>query len=55
MDRKVARHYHQNTGAHAAPSRGRRVLSIADDPKPSRATEPALRRLYIQIKNLASY
>ena len=42
MGRQARRHNQQNTGSHAAPSRDCRVLSIAVNPKRSRATEPAL-------------
>ena len=39
MSREAWRHKQQNNGSHAAPSRGRRVLSIPNNSKRSWATE----------------
>ena len=40
MGREARRHNQQNTGSHAAPTRGRRVLIIiADNPKRPRASQ----------------
>ena len=39
MGREARRHNQQNTGSHAAPTRGRRVLNIADNPKRPRASQ----------------
>ena len=39
--REAGRHNQPNTGSHAAPNRGRRVLSFADNPKRFRAKKLA--------------
>ena len=41
MGREAGCHSQLNTGAHAAPSRGRPVLSIADNPEVVGLVEPA--------------
>ena len=47
MGRKAGRHNQQNTGSHAGPSRGRRVLSIAVNPGDDKSI--AMRRDYSHV------
>ena len=48
------RHKQQHTGSHTAPSRGRRVLSIADNPEDVSSHRASIAAGYtFQVKNLA--
>lgn len=56
MGGEAGRHNQPNPGSHAAPGRGRRVLSIADNPEAISTHRPTIAAGFtIQIENLESY
>ena len=53
---EAGRHHEQNTGSHAARSRGRRVLSIANNPESVSTHRASITTGFtFEVKNLACY